>query len=234
RLQALQDLGKASRLMGDFSRSLAAYDQYLALQRYRPVPSPSDLWARLTALPEREGDERLDEWQLDWLFVTDGLAKKVEVLIEMKDFVRARAAVESYLATVFALGDTTAKKSGAELEEFADLNDVESAERQQLQALFAESARRAAVTARDEARYARRFLGTYAVALRKAGHVGEAKRVVAYLVSQPGGDRNLPFEVLSLYNEAKNKGEPLPAAASPWEASEPAPAAPARRRRSSP
>jgi tetratricopeptide (TPR) repeat protein len=215
RLQALSDIGKTSRILGDYPRALAAYDRYLDLQRYRPAPIPEGLWKRLTALPELETGKRAEEDRLDALFLTFGLARKAEVLADMKDFAGARRGIESYLAMAFALGDGTSQ-SPRRLADLADVEGMDPSERAALQALLDEDAHRVALTARDEARHARRSLAYLAEALHKAGRTEEAKRVLSYLITQPGGEHLIPFDLYPLYYQAKERGEPLKPAESPW------------------
>ncbi len=219
RLDALSVIGRTSRKLGDFRRALGAYDYYLALLRYRPVPVPADLWSRLTAVPEEEKGPRAESERLGWLNITWALGRKVGTLIDAGDFPAARLALEELLAATFALAEATEKERKKErIAELVDDEDMDATEREALKALLGQNAEASGRAARDQLRFIRNDLSDLAAALLKAGRQDEAKRVVAYLLAQPGGERYLPMSLYPFYNEAKARGEPIQPATSPWDA----------------
>jgi hypothetical protein len=96
---------------------------------------------------------------------------------------------------------------------------MEARDREALEALLEQEVEGVRRAARNQARMTRGYLRSYGVALVKAGRRAEAKRVAAYLIAQPGGERNLPTGLYSVVYEGRIPGEPLSTARSPWEAS---------------
>ena len=231
RLDALADLATASRKLRDFPRARTALDRYLDFLRYRPVPVPSGVWDRLTALPEEEkGPHSIV--RLGWLNISWALGEKVATSMDEGDFLGARRAIEAALANALRLAHEFEKESGKErLAQLVDLEGLEPGERESLATLLGQEAEGVRRAAREEARTTRGYLRNYGVALVKAGRQEEAKRIVGYLISQPGGERNLPAELYPIFYGAKDLDKPLSAAGSPWDApADAGPAAPPRRR----
>lgn len=218
RLDALVDLGAASRKLHDFPSALAACDRYLDLLRHRPAPAPPDLWNRLTALPEAEKGNPSIVRQ-GWLYISWALGEKVEISTEAADFPVVRRAVEAFLTNALRLAYELGKESGKErLVQLADLEGLEAKEREALENLLEQESEAVRRAARDQARMARSYLRGYGAALVKAGRQEEAKRVAAYLIAQPGGENNLPTVLYPLYYSARGRGEPFPPATRPWDA----------------
>jgi hypothetical protein len=232
RLDALNDLATASRKLHDFSRALAALDRYLDLLRYRPSPVPLGLWDVLTAVPEEERGPLSPIERIGWLNFSWALGEKAATSTEAGDFPGARRAMEAFLANAVRLTHEIEKESGKErLAQLVDLEGLEAREREALEKLLQQESEAVRRAARDQARMTRSYLSSYGSALVKAGRHEEAKRIAAYLIAQPGGERNLPTGLYSVVYEGRNPGEPLPTARSPWEASpEDRAAAPPRRR----
>lgn len=230
RLEALVGLEMASRKLRDFPRARAALDRYLDFLRYRPAPVPSGVWDRLTALPTDErGPHSI--MRRGWLRISWALGEKVETPIDAGDFRGARRAIEASLANALRLAQEIEKESGKErLADLVNLEGLEPKEREALETLLGQEAEGVRRAARDEARMTRSYLRRYGVALVKAGRPEEARRVVGYLIAQPGGEHNLPGELYPIFYGAKERGEPLPRATSPWEAAPDIGAAPPRRR----
>ncbi|HEX7529053.1 MAG TPA: hypothetical protein VF425_08080, partial [Thermoanaerobaculia bacterium] len=227
---ALADLGGASRKLRDFPRALAAFDRYLDFLRYRPAPVPPGIWDRLTALPEEEkGPQSIVRH--GWLNISWALGEKVATSIDAGDFGGARRAIEASLANALRLAHEIEKESGKErLAQLVDLEGMEAREREALETLLGQEVEDVRRAARDEARITRGYVRSYAVALVKAGRHEEAKRVVGYLIAQPGGEKNLLGELYPIFYGARDLGKPLPPATSPWEAAPDTGAAPPRRR----
>ena len=232
RLDALDDLGTASRKLRDFPRALAAFDRYLDFLRYRPAPVPPGVWDRLTALPEEEKGPHSPIARSGWLNISWALGEKVATSTDAGDFPGARRAIEASLANALRLAHEIEKDSGKErLAQLADLEGLEARDREALEALLEQEVEGVRRAARDQARMTRGYLRSYGVALVKAGRLAEAKRVAAYLIAQPGGERNLPTGLYRVVYEGRSPGEPLPTSRSAWEASADAgSAAPPRRR----
>lgn len=231
RLDALDDLATASRKLGDFPRALSALDRYLDFLRYRPAPVPSGLWDRLTALPKEEkGPHSIV--RRGWLNISWALGEKVATFLDAGDFRGAQRAIEASLANALRLAHEIEKESGKErLAQLVDLEGLEAREREALETLLGQEAEDVRREARDEARMTRGHLRSYGVALVKAGRHEEAKRVVGYLIAQPGGEHNLPGELYPTLYGAKEAGKPVSPAASPWEAALDTGAVPQPRRR---
>ena len=220
RLDALDDLATASRKLHDYSRALAALDRYLDFLRYRPSPVPPGLWDVLTAVPEEEKGPPSPIERIGWLNFSWALGEKAATLTEAGDFSGARRAVEAFLANAVRLAHEIEKESGKErIAKLVDLDGLEPREREALGTLLEQESEAVRRAARDHARMTRSYLRSYGAALVKAGRHEEAKRVAAYLIAQPGGERNLPTALYSVVYEGRNPGEPLPTARSPWEAS---------------
>src|SRR5664280_3398616 len=231
RLDALDDLGTASRKLRDFPRALAAFDRYLDFLRYRPAPVPPGVWDRLTALPEEEKGPHSPIARSGWLNISWALGEKVATSPDAGDFPGARRAIEASLANALRLAHEIEKDSGKErLAQLVDLEGLEARDREALEALLEQEVEGVRRAARDQARMTRGYLRSYGVALVKAGRHAEAKRVVGYLIAQPGGERNLTGKLYPTFYGAKNQGKPLPPAISPWEAAPDTGAAPSRRR----
>lgn len=129
RLDALAELGETSRQLRDFARALKAYDLYLDTLRHRPVPVPSDVWNRLTSLPEKEEGPRADNERLGWFNITWALGRKVQTCIDAEEFPHARLAFENLLAATFALIDSMAKESDkAHISALVDTEDMDVTE----------------------------------------------------------------------------------------------------------
>lgn len=232
RLDALNDLATASRKLHDFSRALAALDRYLDLLRYRPSPVPPGLWDVLTAVPEEERRPPSPIERIGWLNFSWALGEKAATSTEAGDFPGARRAMEAFLANALRLTHEIEKESGEErLAQLVDLRGLEAREREAIEKLLEQESEAVRRAARDQARQTRSYLGSYGTALVKAGRHEEAKRIAAYLIAQPGGERNLPTGLYSVVYEGRNPGEPLPTARSPWEASPDSGSVPPPRRR---
>ena len=232
RLDALDDLGTASRKLRDFPRALAAFDRYLDFLRYRPAAVPPGVWDRLTALPEEEKDPHSPIARSGWLNVSWALGEKVATSTDAGDFRGARRAMEASLANALRLAHEIERESGKErLAQLVDLEGMEARDREALEALLEQEVEGVRRAARNQARMTRGYLRSYGVALVKAGRHAEAKRVAAYLIAQPGGERNLPTGLYRVVYEGRIPGEPLSTARSPWEASLDGSPAASRRRR---
>ena len=219
RLDALDDLATASRKLHDFSRALAALDRYLDLLRYRPSPVSSGLWDVLTAVPEEEKGPPSPIERIGWLNFSWALGEKAATSTEAGDFSGARRAVEAFLANAVRLAHEIEKESVKEhIAQLIDLEGLQPREREALGALLEQESEAVRRAARDQARTTRSYLRSYGAALVTAGRHAEAKRVAAYLISQPGGERNLPTALYSVVYEGRAPGEPLSTARSPWEA----------------
>ncbi|HSB64244.1 MAG TPA: hypothetical protein VLJ18_08760 [Thermoanaerobaculia bacterium] len=231
RLDALDDIATASRKLHDLPRALTALDRYLDFLRYRPAPVPPGVWDRLTALPKEEkGPQSIA--RRGWLNISWALGEKVATLIDAGDFRGARRAIEACLANALRLAREIEKESGKErLAQLVNLEGLEAREREALETLLGQEVEDVRRAARDEARMTRSHLRSYGVALLKAGRHEEAKRVVGYLIAQPGGEHNLPGELYPIFYGAKDLGKPLPPATSPWEAALDAGGVPPPRRR---
>jgi hypothetical protein len=230
RLDALDNLATASRKLRDFPSALAALDRYLDLLRYRPASLPPNAWARLTALPKEENGP-YSIVRRGWLNVSWALGEKVAVSIDTGDFRGARRAIEASLANALRLGHEVEEESAKmHLADLADLEGMEAREREALEALLGREVEDVRRAARDEARMTLGYLRSYGVALVKAGRLEETKRLVAYLIAQPGAEHNLTGEFYPTFYGAKERGEPLSPAASPWDV-EPAKIATPERRR---
>jgi hypothetical protein len=231
RLDALDDLATASRKLRDFPRALAALDRYLAFLRYRPTPVPPDLWARLTVLPEREEGAPAPFGRSGWLNIAWALGEKVATSTDAGDFAGARRATEAFLANALNLARMTESETEKErIAQLVDLEGLNPKEREAVEAYLKQEAGVVQRASRDQARWTRSYLRSYGSALLKAGREGESKRLAAYLIAQPGGEHNLPIKLYPIFYGAKNKGEPFPPAASPWDAEPATTAAPVRRR----
>jgi hypothetical protein len=219
RLDALDDLGTASRKLHDFGRALAAFDHYLDLLRYKPVPIPPDLWGRLTSLPEQETGapsliERSGSLNISW-----ALGEKVTTSVDAGDFIGARRAVEAFLANAFNFDRVMESEAGKErVAQLVDLEGLSSSDREALETYLEQETEAVKRAARDQARMTRSYLRSYGAALLKAGRPEEAKRVAAYLIAQPGGEHNLPMDLYPMFYGARMRGESLPPATRPWEA----------------
>ena len=220
RLEVLEDLGTASRKLHDFGRAMGAFDRYLAFLRYRPASVPADVWSRLTALPGQEKSAPSPIERRGWLNISWALGQKAAAATDASDFPGARRAIEAFLANALSLAHAAEKESVKErLAHLVDLEGLPASEREALEKLLegeGEAVRRAA---RDEARTTRGILGSYGAALAKAGRQDEAKLVAAYLIAQPGGEGNLPTELYPFFYGARERGEPLAPATSPWKGS---------------
>jgi hypothetical protein len=217
RLEALVVVGSTSRKLKDYGRALAAYDLYLSNLRYRTGPLPPDRWSRLTELSELEEGKRSENWRFGWGNITWALGQKTETSIEAGDFSRARRALEEYLTVTCSIIDSVEKKKG-HVSDLVDQEGVNASELEALRTLLDEDAKASALSARDAARWARVYLGTLGTACLKAGRVDEARRIVAYLITQPGGEGHaLPGPLMELYYGPKSRGKPLKPAATPWE-----------------
>jgi hypothetical protein len=227
RMDALMIVGKTSRKLKEFPRAQNAYDRYLDLYHYRPVPIPPDLWTKLAALPTSETGKRMER-TLEWQFLAQGLSRKVETAIDASDFAGARRFAEQYLAATLAIVDTMAKADVQATQKLPDTLDDAEIPPETLEAYrsyFQQNALQVALAARDEARIARWHLGELAGALKKAGRIAEAKRIVAYMLTQPDRERSVPSEIMSLYSESRSTGKPIEPADRPWDATaEPSPA----------
>ncbi len=167
--------------------------------------------------PQAGGRQALRGLPLRLGNITWALCQKTETFIESGDFPRARQALETYLATTFSIIDIVEKEKG-HVSDLMDQEGMDPSELQSLRALLDEDAKASALSARDVARWARVELGMLGTACVKAGKTDEAKRIVAYLIAQPGPEGHaLPGDLLPLYYGPKERGEPLKPAATPWE-----------------
>jgi len=116
------------------------------------------------------------------------------------------------------------------LADLVDLEGMEAREREALETLLGREVEDVRRAARDEARMTVGYLRSYGVALVKAGRLEETKRLVAYLIAQPGAEHNLTGEFYPTFYGAKERGEPLSPAASPWDVEPTKTATPERRR----
>lgn len=210
RLDALADLATASRKLRDFPHALAALDRYLDFLRYRRSPIPPGLWDRLTALPEEEqGPHSIV--RRGWLNISWALGEKVATSIDAGDFRGARRAIEVALANAMRLAHEIEKESGKErLAQLIDLEGLEAKEREALETLLGQEVEDTRRAARDEARMTRGYLRSYGVALVKSGLREEAKRVVGYLIAQPGGEHNLPGSSIRSSMAPRTWANPFP------------------------
>lgn len=222
RIDALTVVGSTSRKLKEYPRAQKAYDRFLDMFHYKPLPIRPDLWSLLTAVPKEPPTGEAHE-HAGWNYVTETLSAKIKTAIEANDFEQAKRFIEQYLAFVFFVAD--APKGDASALEALDLSGITEEESKQLRAEIQAHAAKAIEAPRAEARYARYQIGELAVAYSKAGRLAEAKSIIAYLLKQPDGETRLPFDLALIYYPGKNSGKPIEPADRPWEGVGPLPSA---------
>ena len=216
RLDAVTLVASTSRRLKDFGRAVASYDFFLANLHYHPAATSPDLWSRLTALEYEERGPRNGYERAPGLEVTWALGQKVATNLEAGDLSGARRALETYLSESLRLVDAL-QNDRKRVSDLVDTKGMPQAAVDELRRFLDENSDATVRRARDEARYARQFLGDLGKAYLKAGRREEASRIVAYLSSQTGPEGwSIPVNLYELYWGPKNRGTPLVPAASPW------------------
>jgi hypothetical protein len=220
RLDALADVEAVSRKLHDFRGAVTACDRYLEVLRYRPADLPSDIWARLTTLPEAPYPREADIERRGWLSASWALEKKALSSTEAGDFPGARRDIEAFLANALRLVEAIGSRDAAgRVAALANLDGLESKERGPVAALLEADPDVVRAEADKQARRTRGLLRGYAAALFGAGLREEAMRVGAYLIAQPGGWNYLPVKLYPIFHRARESGAPLSPASRPWDAS---------------